>query len=143
MESYQSVGIVIGIIGIVLGLVGSFVQGWLAWVTIVSIVGIILVLFNPKNHKGVGITLIVLGILGNLLLIIPGIMAYRFKPISESQYRPQIKQEGAAREERIHANPETQEQKYQEELEEVRAKLEADEKRLAELELKKEDNENK
>ena len=88
MESYQSVGIVIGIIGIILGLAGSFVQGWLAWVTIVSIVGIILVLFNPKNHKGVGITLIVLGILGNLLLIIPGIMAYRYKPESKSEIKP-------------------------------------------------------
>jgi hypothetical protein len=140
MESYQSVGIVIGIIGIVLGVVGSFVQGWLAWVAIVSIVGIILVLFNPKNHKGVGITLIVLGILGNLLFLIPGIMAYRYKPKSEGEIKPLSTEKGEHLE---HMEPKRQEEKYQEELEEVRAKLEADEKRLAELERKKEDKENK
>ena len=136
MESYQSIGIVIGIIGIVLGLLGSLAYGWLVWVAIVSIVGIILVLVNTKHHEGVGIILIVLGILGNLLLIIPGIMAYRYKPKSEWEIKGQSKEE----EERLeHMDPQWQEQKYQEELKEVRTKLEADEKRLAELERKKED----
>jgi hypothetical protein len=36
----------------------------------------------------------VLGILGNLLLIIPGIMACRFKPESASEIKPQSKEEG-------------------------------------------------
>jgi membrane-bound ClpP family serine protease len=93
-ESYQSIGIVIGIIGIVLGLFGSLVQGWLVWVAIVSIVGIIIVLVNTKHHKNVGIVLIVLGIIGNLLLIIPGAMALRYKPESQSGIRPQSKEEG-------------------------------------------------
>jgi hypothetical protein len=136
MESYQSIGIVIGIIGIVLGLVGSLAYGWLAWVAVVSIVGIIVVLVNTKHHQGVGITLIVLGILGNLLLLIPGIMAYRFKPKSELEIKSQSKGEGEYLE---HTDPERREQKYQEELKEVRAKLEADEKRLSELERKKEE----
>lgn len=136
MESYQSIGIVIGIIGIVLGLLGSFSVWWLVWVAIVSIAGIIIVLVNTKHHKGVGVALVVMGILGNLLLIIPGIMAYRVKPKSEGEIKPQSKGEGEHRE---HMDPERREQKYQEELEEVRAKLEADEKRLAELERKKEE----
>jgi hypothetical protein len=140
MESYQSVGIVIGIIGIVFGLLGSLAYGWLAWVAIVSIVGIILVLVNTKHHEGVGITLIVLGILGNLLLIIPGIMACRYKPKSEWEIKPQSKVEGEPLE---HIDPEGKVQKYQEELKDVRAKLEADEKRIAELERKKEDKQNK
>ena len=42
-----------------------------------------------------------------------------------------------------HIDPEGQVQKYQEELKDVRAKLEADEKRIAELERKKEDKQNK
>ena len=94
MEGYQSIGIVLGIIGIFLGLVGSMVAGWIVLVAIVSIIGICVVLVNmvnTKHHKNVGITLMVLGILGNLLLIIPGIMAYRYKPESESNIKPQSK----------------------------------------------------
>ena len=94
MESYQSIGIVIGIIGIVLGLLGSLAYRWLAWLAVVSIVAIVIVLVNTKHHQGVGITLIVLGILGNLLLIIPGIMECRYKPESKSEINPQSKKEG-------------------------------------------------
>ena len=94
MESYQSIGIVIGIIGIVLGLLGSLAYGWLAWLAVVSIVAIVIVLVNTKHHQSVGITLIVLGILGNLLLIIPGIMECRYKPESKSEINPQSKKEG-------------------------------------------------
>ena len=96
MQSYQSVGLLIGIVTLVLGLIGSAVVGNLGiWVAIVSFIGMILVLFNPKHHRGVGIVLIILGILGNLLLIIPGIMAYRYKPESESEIRPQSEEERA------------------------------------------------
>jgi membrane-bound ClpP family serine protease len=80
MESYQSIGIVLGVIGIILGLLGSLAQGCLVWVAIISIAGIIVVLVNTKHSHNVGIVLIVLGIIGNLLLIIPGIMALRYKP---------------------------------------------------------------
>jgi membrane-bound ClpP family serine protease len=92
MESYQSIGIVLGIVGIFLGIVGSLAAGWVILVAIVSIIGICVVLVNTKHHKNVGITLMVLGILGNLLLIIPGIMAYRYKPESESQIKPHSKE---------------------------------------------------
>jgi hypothetical protein len=95
VESYQSIGIVIGIIGIVFGLLGSLVQGWLVWVAVVSFIGIVVPLVNTKHHKNVGIVLIVLGIIGNLLLIIPGAMALRYKPESESEIKPKSKEEGA------------------------------------------------
>ena len=92
MESYQNIGIAMGILGMILGLLvirygiepglGYWVTVvWLGiWIIIVSIVGVIIVLVNTKHHQGVGITLALLGIVGNLLLIIPGIMAYRYKP---------------------------------------------------------------
>jgi len=81
-----------GILGMILGMIvirwgvepglGYWVTiVWLGiWIMIVSIVGIIIVLVNTKHHQGAGITLVYLGILGNPLLIIPGIMAYRYKP---------------------------------------------------------------
>jgi membrane-bound ClpP family serine protease len=94
LESYQSIGIVLGVIGIILGLLGSLVQGWLVWVAIISIAGIIVVLVNTKHSHGFGITLIVFGIVGNLLLIIPGIMALRYKPETKSEIKPQSREEG-------------------------------------------------
>lgn len=94
MESYQSIGIIMGIVGLILGLVGSIAIGSLGlWVALVSFVGIVLPLVNTKHHKNIGIVLIVLGILGNILLIIPGAMAIRYKPESESQIKPQGKEE--------------------------------------------------
>ena len=96
MQSYQSVSIVLGIVGIILGIFSSIAIGWLAiWVVIVSFIGIVLPLANTKHHEKVGGILIVLGILGNLLLIIPGIMAYRWKPESQSGIRPQSEEEMA------------------------------------------------
>jgi membrane-bound ClpP family serine protease len=95
VESYQSVAIVLGIVGIVLGLISSVAIGSYAVVVVlVSLVGIIVPLANTKHHKNVGIVLIVLGIIGNLLLIIPGAMALRYKPESESEIKPQSKEEG-------------------------------------------------
>ena len=91
MESYQSIGIVMGIIGIALGLFASLVQGYLIWVALVSIAAIIIVLVHTKHHKKVGITLVVLGILGNLLLIIPGAMAIRYKPEGNKEIKSQTK----------------------------------------------------
>jgi len=85
-----------GIAGLILGILGSAVIGSLGlWVAIFSFVGMILVLVNPKHHRGVGIVLIVLGIIGNLLLIIPGAMALRYKPESELEIKPKSKEEGA------------------------------------------------
>ena len=86
MESYQSISIVLGIVGIILGLISTWILGPWAWfVIIASFLGIVIPLVNTKHHKNVGIVLIVLGILGNLLLIIPGIMAIRYKPESKSK----------------------------------------------------------
>ena len=83
-----------GIAGLILGILGSAVIGSLGlWVAIFSFVGMILVLVNPKHHRGVGIVLIVLGIIVNLLLIIPGSMALRYKPESESEIKPKSKEE--------------------------------------------------
>lgn len=83
-----------GIVGLILGLVGSIAIGSLGlWVAFVSFIGIVLPLVNTKHHKNVGIVLIVLGILGNILLIIPGAMAIRYKPESESKIKSQSNEE--------------------------------------------------
>jgi hypothetical protein len=96
MESYQSIGLLMGIAGLILGILGSAVIGSLGlWVAVVSFIGIVVPLVNTKHHKNVGIVLIVLGIIGNLLLIIPGAMALRYKPESESEIKPKSKEEGA------------------------------------------------
>ena len=95
MERYQSIGIIMGIVGLILGLVGSIAIGSLGlWVALVSFVGIVLPLVNTKHHKNVGIILMVLGILGNLLLIIPGAMAIRYKPESKSDINPHKEEVG-------------------------------------------------
>ena len=84
-----------GIAGLILGILGSAVIGSLGlWVAVVSFIGIVVPLVNTKHHKNVGIVLIVLGIIGNLLLIIPGAMALRYKPESESEIKPKSKEEG-------------------------------------------------
>jgi hypothetical protein len=94
MESYQSIGLLMGIAGLILGILGSAVIGSLGlWVAVVSFIGIVVPLVNTKHHKNVGIVLIVLGIIGNLLLIIPGAMALRYKPESESEIKPKSKEE--------------------------------------------------
>ena len=94
MESYQSISIVLGIVGIVLGLLGSIAIGSLGlWTAVVSFVGIVIPLVNTKHHKKVGIVLIILGIIGILLLIIPGIMALRYKQESKSEIKPMRSEE--------------------------------------------------
>jgi membrane-bound ClpP family serine protease len=139
MQSYQSVGLLIGIVTLVLGLIGSAVVGNLGiWVAIVSFIGMILVLLNPKHHRGVGIVLIILGIFGNLLLIIPGIMAYRYKPESVSEIRSQSKEEGA----RVKGTAEGEREKVEEERREeqrLRDEIKKLEDRKKELEKEKED----
>jgi hypothetical protein len=115
MESYQSIGLLMGIAGLILGILGSAVIGSLGlWVAIFSFVGMILVLVNPKHHRGVGIVLIVLGIIGNLLLIIPGAMALRYKPESESEIKPKSKEEGG----RVEGIADGEREKDEEELRE-------------------------
>jgi hypothetical protein len=96
MESYQSIGLLMGIAGLILGILGSAVIGSLGlWVAVVSFIGIVVSLVNTKHHKNVGIVLIVLGIIGNLLLIIPGALALRYKPEWESEIKPKSKEAGA------------------------------------------------
>jgi len=111
MESYQSISIILGIVGIIVGFISMFAIASLGlWVVFVSFVGIALPLVNTKHHEKVGIIMIVLGILGNLLLIIPGIMAIRYKPEGNTQSQSN---------------------------EEVQKKLDETEKRLTELERRK------
>ena len=56
MESYQSIGIILGIVGLILGLVGSISIGGLGlWVAVVSFIGIVVPLVNTKHHRSVGI----------------------------------------------------------------------------------------
>jgi len=88
MESYQTITLVIGIAFIVIGLVVAMFGFWFGVViATVSFIGIIASLVELKHHKAVGISLIVLGIVGNLLLIIPGIMAYRYKPEGKKEIK--------------------------------------------------------
>jgi hypothetical protein len=86
MESFQSVGLVVGIAGVILGLAEIIFLGLLRmWIAAISFIGIIISLFNPKHSKAVGIVLIVVGVLGNIFLVIPGIMALRYKPESAKE----------------------------------------------------------
>jgi hypothetical protein len=80
MENYQKAGVIIGIVMIVVGLFSTVVIGGLGlWRAMVSLVGTILcIVVSTKHHKKVGITLIVIGVLGNIFLIAPGIMAIRY-----------------------------------------------------------------
>jgi len=90
MESYQTVGIIISILGILLGSGMTIVFGWISVIVILaSFLGLVLSVLNVKHHKNVGGALIVIGIVGNLLLIIPGIMAYRYKPEGKKEIKQQ------------------------------------------------------
>ncbi len=116
-----------GIAGLILGILGSAVIGSLGlWVAVVSFIGIVVPLVNTKHHKNVGIVLIVLGIIGNLLLIIPGAMALRYKPESESEIKPKSKEDGA----RVKGIADGEREKDEERREEQRIKDEI--KRLEE-----------
>jgi len=127
MESYQNIGLLMGIAGLILGILGSAVIGSLGlWVAVVSFIGIVVPLVNTKHHKNVGIVLIVLGIIGNLLLIIPGAMALRYKPESESEIKPKSKEDGA----RVKGIADGEREKDEERREEQRIKDEI--KRLEE-----------
>jgi membrane-bound ClpP family serine protease len=127
MESYQSIGLLMGIAGLILGILGSAVIGSLGlWVAVVSFIGIVVPFVNTKHHKNVGIVLIVLGIIGNLLLIIPGAMALRYKPESESEIKPKSKEDGA----RVKGIADGEREKDEERREEQRIKDEI--KRLEE-----------
>jgi membrane-bound ClpP family serine protease len=127
MESYQSIGLLMGIAGLILGILGSAVIGSLGlWVAVVSFIGIVVPFVNTKHYKNVGIVLIVLGIIGNLLLIIPGAMALRYKPESESEIKPKSKEDGA----RVKGIADGEREKDEERREEQRIKDEI--KRLEE-----------
>jgi O-antigen/teichoic acid export membrane protein len=90
MESYQVVGIIMGIIGTLLGIL-MFLAGAISedvaylavigpFTGIFSFTGIFVALANPRYKRGVGVYYLVTGILFNLLLIVPAIMAFRWKP---------------------------------------------------------------
>ena len=82
MQNYQKVGVIVSVIGLLFVLLVPFgvAMGIMLLVGAVSFVGLILSLINVKHSKKVGIIMIILGVFGNLLLIMPGIMAYRYKP---------------------------------------------------------------
>ena len=65
------------------------------WSLLIGFIGMVIPLVNTKHSKNVGITLIVFAIIGNLVLLIPGIMAYRWKPESQSGIRPESEEERA------------------------------------------------
>ena len=126
MESYQTVGIIISILGILLGSGMTIVFGWISVIVILaSFLGLVLSVLNVKHHKNVGGALIVIGIVGNLLLIIPGIMAYRYKP----EGKQEIKQQSMRLSDR---------EKRDKELEDTRKKL-ADLEREKEIRDREED----
>ena len=46
-----------------------------------SIISILISFANPeKHHKKVGVVLLIIGLIGSWLMIIPAIMAFRYKP---------------------------------------------------------------
>jgi hypothetical protein len=135
MQSYQSIGIIFGIIGIIFGLLFSITPtGNIAtvpsaalgvWVLIISIAGICVVLADTRHSRRVSMVLIFLGAFGNVLLIIPGIMAYRYKPKGKQE----IEQQSMSLSDR---------EKRDKELEDTRKKL-ADLEREKEIRDREED----
>jgi hypothetical protein len=81
MESYQKAGVIISIIGIILGFVATiFLPALGAVMIVVNFITLMLSAFVKTHTKALGVSLIVFGIIGNFFLIIPGIMAIRYKP---------------------------------------------------------------
>jgi hypothetical protein len=89
MEAYQTVAIVLAIIMLLIGIavmaLVPFPFGMLGgWIAFCSFVCIFVPLANPEKHsKAVGVTLLIFGIIGTWLLIIPAIMALIYKPKSQ------------------------------------------------------------
>jgi hypothetical protein len=86
MESYQSVAVVLAIIMLVIGIMIAIIPfeftAWLGiWIAFCSFICIFVPLANPqKHHKAVGVVLLIFGIIGTWPLLIPAIMALRYKP---------------------------------------------------------------
>lgn len=93
VETYQTIGVILGIISTIIGILVAF-AGFIiipldigitliigVWVTISSFTCIFISLANPERHcKHVAIALIVIGVFGPWLMIIPGIIAAVYKP---------------------------------------------------------------
>ena len=81
MESYQTAGVIISVIGIILGLIlANFIAPLGGLMFVVNIIALILsAAMKPRSHRTYGIVTMVLAVIGNLLLLIPGIMALRYK----------------------------------------------------------------
>jgi hypothetical protein len=90
MENYQKAGLITGIIGVVIGLVilgsleGLFVYfgGCMFVASMISLTILTPISGSGKYRKTVGIIVLLMGVFFNWLLIIPGIMAIRYKPKS-------------------------------------------------------------
>jgi hypothetical protein len=86
MENYQTAGIFISVIGLFLGLIVAFSP--------LAVVGGIMLMINfftlmlsvmkvkPWNY---GVTVGILGLIGNIFLLIPAFMAYGYKKKLEEQ----------------------------------------------------------
>jgi hypothetical protein len=90
MENYQKAGIMTGVIGVIIGLIllrslgGFFVYfgGCMFVASMVSVTILIPISGSGKYRETVGILVLLMGIFFNWLLIIPGVMAMRYKPKS-------------------------------------------------------------
>jgi hypothetical protein len=90
MENYQKVGIMTGVIGAIIGLIllrslgGFFVYfgGCMFVASMISVTILIPISGSGKYRETVGILVLLMGIFFNWLLIIPGVMAMRYKPKS-------------------------------------------------------------
>lgn len=82
MKAYQTVAVVMAIIMVIIGIViALFVPPLGLWIAFCSFICIFIPLADPeKHHKAVGIVLLIFGIIGTWLLIIPAIMALVYKP---------------------------------------------------------------
>jgi hypothetical protein len=88
MENYQKAGIATGVIGVIIGLVLlRFLDGFFVYfgvcmfvASMISVTILVPVSSSGKHRKTVGIIVLLMGVFFNWLLIIPGIMAIRYRP---------------------------------------------------------------
>jgi hypothetical protein len=88
MENYQTAGVFISVIGLFLGLIVAFSFTPLAWVGgVMLLVNFFTLMLSVMQVKpwNYGFTVGLLGLFGNIFLLIPAFMAYGYKKKQEQQ----------------------------------------------------------
>ena len=96
MENYQTAGIIVGIISTILWVfVAAAYSHVFLFPAFIAFLFMFVALADVKHHTTVGAIFLVVGILFNLLYLIPAIMALRWKPKllppTVMEYTPRVK----------------------------------------------------